>query len=116
MNSVENAIALGLPRDAAAQLRTNLAGTESITRDRLRDRSSAYQLLAGARYALREDLLLGLTARWVKVGDWQDGGSYRQLRSHASNLRLDLSEPVEYRVQTGNLGFYAVTLSLTLEL
>ena len=116
MNSVESAIALGLPRDAAAQLRANLAGTESITRDRLRDRSSAYQLLAGARYPLRENLLLGLTARWVEVGDWQDGGSYRQLRSHASNLRLDLSEPVEYRVQTRDLGFYAVTLSLTLEL
>ena len=111
--TTEKAKNLGLSNEAAERLRHNLAGTESITRDKLKDTLFGYQVLAGLDYALTRSLSLGVLARWVDFGRFADGGSYRQLRDHVSNLRRDLSEPVMYRVQTPDITFFAVSLSLT---
>ena len=106
--------ARGLPNEA--EVRQNLAGTVSTTRDTLKDVLFGYQALAGLDYALTPALSLGILARWTDFDRFHDGGSYRRLRSHASNLRLDGSEPVAYQVQTDDLGFFAVSLNLTFRL
>ena len=116
IETAEKARKLGLSNEAAERLRHELAGTESITRDTLKDVLFGYQVLAGLDYALTRSLSLGLLARWANFGRFEDGGSYRQLRDHVSNLRRDLSEPVMYRVETPDIEFFAVSLSLTYKL
>lgn len=111
--TADRAIEFGLSNDAVEQLRDNLAGTESITQDKLKDTLFGYQVLAGVDYALTRSLSLGLMARWVDFGRFEDGGSYKQLRDHVSNLRPDLSEPVVYQVETPDTSFFAVGLNLT---
>ena len=113
IETAERAKKLGLSNEAAERLRHNLAGTESITRDKLKDTLFGYQVLAGLDYALTRSLSLGLLARWAAFSRFDDGGSYRPLRDHVSNLRRDLSEPVVYRVETPDIKFFAVSLSLT---
>lgn len=107
-NLVETA--RGLPNEA--EVRRNLAGTASRATRTLRDRLAGWQLLAGVDYALTPSSSLGIQARWVRLAAFEDGGSYAELRGHASNLRLDGSEPVSYRVLTEDLGFAAVGLRL----
>lgn len=103
MNSAQ-----GLPNEA--ELRANLAGTVTRTRDRLRDRLSGWQVLAGTHHQLSEPLALELRVRWVELGTFHDGGDYIMLRSHASNLRRDGSEPVRYFVATDDTAFLSVGL------
>lgn len=103
MNSAQ-----GLPNEA--DLRRNLAGTVSRTRDRLRDRVRGHQLLVGVRHQLSEPLALELRLRWVELGTLHDGGDYITLRSHVSNLRRDGSEPVRYFVATDDTQFLSVGL------
>ena len=102
--------ARGLPNEA--EVRRNLAGTISRTDDRLRDRLRGYQLLFGIRYRLRTHLELELRGRWTDLSAFRDGGEYKALRSHVSNLRLDGSEPVFYRTSTDDLRFFNVGLRL----
>ena len=104
--------AAGLPNED--EVRRNLAGTASVTRDVLTDTLAGYQVLGGVDYAVSESVSLGVLARWAGFGGFRDGGnSYVQLRSHPSNVRLDGSEPVVYEVRTDDIGFVAVNLSLT---
>ena len=104
--------AAGLPNEDA--VRRNLAGTASVTRDVLTDTLLGYQLLGGVDFAVSESVSLGVLARWTGFSGFRNGGnSYRQLRSHPSNVRVDGSEPVTYEVQTNDIGFVAVNLSLT---
>ena len=103
--------ASGLPNEA--EVRRNLAGTVSQTRDRLRDRLSARQLVVGARHQLSASLALELRVRWVELGTFHDGGNYKALRSHVSNLRRDGSEPVRYFVATDDTEFVSVGLRLS---
>ena len=104
--------ARGLPNED--EVRRNLAGTASVTRDVLTDTLFGYQVLAGVDYAVSEHVSLGVLGRWTGFSGFHDGGnSYVQLRSHPSHVRVDGSEPVVYEVRTDDVGFVAVNLSLT---
>lgn len=97
--------AAGLPN--AAQVRRNLAGTVSRASERLFDTVPAAQVFAGARVPLGDALSLVLEARYRHFDRFLAGGSYDALRSHASNLRRDGSEPVSYRVATEDTGGFS---------
>ena len=103
--------AAGLPNEA--QVRANLAGTVSSAVATLRDDGFSYQCMAGVSRVLSPALTLDLQLRWTRIGDFEDGGhAYDRLRSHASNLRRDGSEPVTYRVSASGLGFWGLSLGL----
>ena len=107
-NDVESAS--GLPNEQ--EVRRNLAGTASIAGGRLRDRLRGLQLLAGVDYAFSQSLSLTLQARWASFAPFEGGGVYEQLRSHASQLRRDGSEPVRYRTETNDTAFFALGMRL----
>lgn len=94
------------------EVRRNLAGTASSAGGRLRDRLRGLQFLAGVEYAISESLSLTLQARRASFAPFEGGGVYDQLRSHASQLRRDGSEPVRYRTETDDAGFFALGLRL----
>ena len=100
--------ARGLPNED--EVRRNLAGTVSRAARRLRDTLPGWQLLAGVEYAISPAWSLAVQGRWASLAAFEDGGRYAELRSHASNLRLDGSEPVAYRVSTEDLGFASIGL------
>lgn len=102
--------AAGLPNEA--EVRGLLAGTVTSAQAALRDTLPAGQVLAGFDVALAGTVSLAVTGRWTRFGRFGAGGAYDRLRSHASNLRRDGSEPVAWRVETGDLGFAGVHLSL----
>lgn len=103
--------ARGLPNEE--QVRRNLAGTVSRAEGTLRDTLRGYQLLFGVEHAWRPKFALGLQVRWARFGAFEASGHYDALRSHASNLRRDGSEPVIYRVRNGDVSLVAVSLRLT---
>lgn len=98
------------------EVRRNLAGTASRASDRLQDQLAGWQLLGGVDYALTQSWSLAVQARWVRLAEFEDGGSYDELRGHVSNLRLDGSEPVVYRVTTEDAGFFSIGLRLQRQL
>ena len=103
--------ASGLPNEADIQ--RNLAATTSSDREKLRDTLVGYQVLFGGEFALAERVSLGAQGRWVRFGSFSaDGGEADRLRSHVSNLRLDGSEPVTYRIQTNDTGLLGVSVSI----
>ena len=102
--------ARGLPNED--EVRRNLAGTVSRASRRLRDTLPGWQLLAGGSYAISPAWSLAIQGRWASFEAFEDGGSYAELRGHASNLRLDGSEPVAYRVSTEDMGFASIGLRL----
>ena len=57
---------------------------------------------------------LGIKGRWVRFGRFADDDiEWERLRSHASELRLDGSEPVTFRIRTdGALSFVGVSLAM----
>ena len=57
---------------------------------------------------------LGIKGRWVRFGRFAaDDIEWERLRSHASELRLDGSEPVRFRIRTaGALSFVGVSLAM----
>lgn len=102
--------AAGLPNEA--EVRGLLAGTVTSAQAALRDTLPAGQVMAGFDVALAGTVSLGVTGRWTRFSRFGAGGGYDRLRSHVSNLRHDGSEPVAWRVETGDLGFAGVHLSL----
>ena len=106
------ATAAGLPNEA--EIRRNLAATTSSTQVELDDRLPAYQVLGGVDYALSDALSLGVKVRWVRFGRFlAEGIEWERLRSHPSELRLDGSEPVTFRIRTaGALSFVAASLAM----
>ena len=95
------------------EVKRNLAGTVSRAEDTLRDRSRGYQLLFGVEYDWKEGVSLALQARWTRIGAFEAGGVYDELRSHVSNLRRDGSEPVTYRVRSRDSSPFGFGLRLT---
>ena len=97
-----------------AEIRRNLAATTTSKQAELHDRLTGYQVLGGADYALSEAVSLGVKIRWVRFGRFTaDDIEWERLRSHASQLRLDGSEPVTFRIRTdGALSFVGVSLSM----
>ena len=104
--------AAGLPNEA--EVRRNLAATTSSKQGELDDRLTAWQVLGGVDYALSDSVSLGVKARWVRFGRFlAEGIEWERLRSHPSQLRLDGSEPVTFRIRTGDaLTFVAASLSM----
>lgn len=102
--------AAGLPNEA--EVRGLLAGTVTSAQAALRDTLPAWQVMAGFDVALSGTVSLGVTGRWTRFGRFGDGGAYDRLRSHVSNVRRDGGEPVAWRVETGDLRFAGVQLSL----
>ncbi len=104
--------AAGLPNES--EIRQNLAATTSSTQGELHDRLTAYQVLGGVDYAMSDALSLGVKVRWVRSGRFlAEGIEWERLRSHPSQLRLDGSEPVTFRIRSAPaLSFVGVTLAM----
>ena len=71
-------------------------------------------MLVGVDHAMSKRVSLGIKARWVGFGRFAVADiEWERLRSHASELRRDGSEPVTFRIQTGDpLSFVSVSLSM----
>ena len=104
------ATAAGLPNDE--EIRRNLAATTTSKQGELGDRRSAFQALAGADW---DAASVGLQARYVRSDPFEDETDWERLRSHASQLRLDGSEPVTFRIRTEeSVSYAALTFFLNL--
>ena len=104
--------AAGLPNEA--DIRRNLAATTTSKQAELHDRLTGYQVLGGVDYAVSDRVSLGVKARWVRFGRFiAEDIEWERLRSHASQLRLDSSEPVTFRIRTGSpLSFVGINLAM----
>ena len=104
--------AAGLPNEA--EIRRNLAATTTSKQAELHDRLTGYQVLGGVDYAMSDAVSLGIKGRWVRFGRFADDDiEWERLRSHASELRLDGSEPVRFRIRTdGALSFVGISLAM----
>ena len=104
------ATAAGLPNEA--EIRRNLAATTTSKQAELDDRLTGYQVLGGADYAVSDAVSLGVKVRWVRFGRFNaEDIEWERLRSHESQLRLDGSEPVTFRIRTdGALSFIGISL------
>ena len=104
--------AAGLPNEA--EIRRNLAATTTSKQAELHDRLTGYQVLGGVDYAMSDAVSLGIKGRWVRFGHFAaDDIEWERLRSHASELRLDGSEPVTFRIRTdGALSFVGVSMAM----
>ena len=111
-----NPLAIGTVAGLAneTEVRRNLAATTTSKQGELHARLMAYQVLGGLDYAVSERVRLGVKARWIRYGRFAvDGIEWERLRSHASHLRLDGSEPVTFRIQTPDaLSMVGVTLTM----
>ncbi|MXW70261.1 MAG: outer membrane beta-barrel protein [Acidobacteria bacterium] len=92
------ATAAGLPNEG--EVRRNLAATTTSKQGELSDRLTAFQALAGVDWEVNDNASLGLQARYVRSDPFEDETEWERLRSHASQLRLDGSEPVTFRIRT----------------
>ena len=98
------------------EVRRNLAGTVTSVQSSPSQTLFGYQALASLDYRLTSTLGLSLAARWTRFDKLsKDGGRYDRLRSHPSNLRMDGSEPVTWRIATKDIEFFGVSLKLTYE-
>lgn len=112
LNNDPARIVSGADLPNAEQVRRNLAGTVVSEQAKLKDRLLGYQALFGVDWALTESMSLGVKGRWVGFDTFQDGGAWNLLRSHASNLRLDGSEPVSYEIKLDDIELFGVSLAL----
>lgn len=96
----------------ADEVRQNLAGTVVSERAELKDTLLGYQVLFGVDWALTESMSFGVKCRWTSFDTFRDSGAWDRLRSHASELRLDGSEPVAYQIKLDDLNLFGVSLVL----
>ncbi|MDE0249390.1 MAG: hypothetical protein OXK72_00065 [Gammaproteobacteria bacterium] len=101
-----------VPGGAPTAIQRNLAGTTTTEDEELEDTLFGYQVLAGVDYVLTESLMLGLKGRWVRYDSFRDHDTWDQLRSHASNLRRDGSEPVTYHIDMDDVEMFGISLNL----
>ena len=107
------ATAAGLPNED--EVRRNLAGTTSSKQGKLCDRLSGFQAVAGADWEIFDSASVGLLARYLLSDSFEDETEWERLRSHASQLRLDGSEPVTFRIRTReNVAYAALDVFLKL--
>ena len=99
------ATAAGLPNED--EVRRNLAATTTSKQGELRDRLTGFQALAGVDWEVSDTASIGFQARYVRSDAFEDETDWERLRSHASQLRLDGSEPVSFRIGTGKSVAYA---------
>ena len=107
------ATAAGLPNED--EVRRNLAATTTSKQGELSDRLTALQALAGVDWEVNDIASLGLQMRYVRSDPFEDRTEWERLRSHASQLRLDGSEPVTFRIRTEeSVSYAALTFFLKL--
>ncbi len=107
------ATAAGLPNED--EVRRNLAATTTSKQGELSDRLTGFQALAGLDWEVGDNASLGLQARYVRSDAFEDETEWERLRSHASQLRLDGSEPVTFRIRTEeSVSYAALTVFLKL--
>ena len=96
------------------EVRRNLAATTTSKQGKLDDRITGYQIVGGVDYVLSDSLSIGVKVRWVRLGQFvAEGISWERLRSHPSQLRLDGSEPVTFRIRTADaLSFAGASLEM----
>ena len=112
-NPNPDAIATGAGLPNKDEIRRNLAGSASTHATKLSDALFGYQVLFGLDYALTESVTLGVKGRWVNFDSFSDGYvDPALLRSHPSNLRRDLSEPVSGGLKTDDMGMFGVSVNL----
>ncbi len=114
-NTDPDAITTGDDQPNAAEIGENLASTVSVAQATLNDMLLGYQALFGADFALTESASLGVKGRWVSFDSFRGGGEdliWHPLRSHAPNLRLDGSEPVDGWMSTPDTGMLAVSVNM----
>ena len=99
------ATAAGLPNED--EVRRNLAATTTSKQGELSDRLTGFQALAGLEWDVSDTASLGMQARYVRSDAFEDETEWERLRSHASQLRLDGSEPVTFRIRTEESVSYA---------
>lgn len=98
-----------------AGLRAKVAGTTTTGDARHTDTLFGFQFLAGMDYALTDAVMLGVKLRWVDFGEFEGPArEWDQLRSHESTVGR--GERIVYRVDTDDVGFWAVGLSLKAKL
>ena len=104
--------AAGLPNEL--DIRQNLAATTTSKQAELHDRLTGYQVLGGLDYAVAEAMSLGVKVRWVRFSRFTaEDIEWERLRSHASQLRRDGSEPVTFRIRTGEaISFVGISLAM----
>ena len=112
ITSISDDLCEGIPGCDVSEIRKTLAGTTTSEQTVLKDTLFGWQVLFGVDYALTESMALGVKGRYVKFDTFQDGGSWDRLRSHESNLRLNGSEPVTYRLQTDDIEFFGLSVNL----
>ncbi|MYA28877.1 MAG: hypothetical protein F4090_00300 [Nitrospira sp. SB0672_bin_25] len=112
ITSIPDDLCNGISGCDVNEIRRNLAGTTTTEQTVLKDTLFGWQVLFGVDYALTESVSLGVKGRWVNFNTFRDGGSWDRLRSHESNLRLDGSEPVTYRLMTDDIDFFGISLNL----
>ena len=106
-------IETGIAQPNADEIRSNLAGTESIGRAALRDVMVGYVLMAGVERAMTKDLSMGLKLQWKGFGTFEsDAYQGDLLRSHPPNLRLDGSEPVSAWSGTNDTNSFSVMFTM----
>ncbi len=86
-----------------------VAGTTTTESHTLEDTVFGFQAIIGVDYLLTEKTSLGIKGRWVKYGDFSDGDTWDQLRSHASNNGVG-TPTVEYTTKTEDLSAFGVSL------
>ena len=87
------------------------AGTVTAENETLSDALWGYQVLAGADYAVRDDVSLGLKVRYGRsFGEFEDGDTWDLLRSHRSTVSPG-GDVVDYWMRTGDLGFWAISIT-----
>ena len=96
------------------RFRSTLAGTVTTHHDQFTAALAGWQVLAGGDVALSDAVSLGVKARWVRFRRLaiEEPRGWDQLRSHASNIRLDGSEPATFRLETDDVGWIGVNLVL----
>ena len=107
------AISTGADLPNVDEIRRNLAGSTSSAHAELSDTLFGYQALFGLDYAVTESITFGVKSRWVNFDSFSgDNFVWDPLRSHAPNLRNDLSEPVWGWLTTGDLKMFGVSLTM----
>ena len=77
----------------------------------MHDRLTGYQVLGGVDYAVSEAMSFGVKVRFGRFT--AEDIEWERLRSHASQLRLDGSEPVTFRIRTGDaLSFVGINVAM----
>lgn len=108
-----NDIATGIGQPNAAEIRRNLAGTESIGHRTMRDATTGFVFLAGVEREVSDFLSVGLRAQWKRFEDFESKAYQGDLlRSHAPNLRLDGSEPVSAWSRTKDTDRFSAMITI----